>query len=111
MKINLSGHHVEVKSSIQEHLEEKFLKLGTHFPSLIAIDVIISKEKNKFQVELITNYEGGRIITDYRTIHAVLYLVVMFFLSPFVWQVCFFEEPRKRFIVSYVHSILKGEDK
>tara|TARA_R110000744_G_scaffold320351_1_gene426518 strand:+ start:1095 stop:1361 length:267 start_codon:yes stop_codon:yes gene_type:complete len=62
-------------------------------------------------ITLVSNYEGGRIITDYRTIHAVLYLVVMFFLSPFVWQVCFFEEPRKRFIVSYVHSILKGEDK
>ena len=75
-------------------------------------------------ITLVSNYEGGRIITDYRAIHAVLYVVVMsfpqllsvvvvvmFFLSPFVWQVCFFEEPRKRFIVSYVHSILKGEDK
>ena len=62
-------------------------------------------------ITLVSNYEGGRIITDYRTIHAVLYVVVMFFLSPFVWQVCFFEEPRRRFIVSYVHSILKGEDK
>ena len=64
MKINLSGHHVDVSSSIQEHLEEKFSKLGIHFPTLIAIDVIISKEKNKFQVELVTTYEGGRISTS-----------------------------------------------
>lgn len=61
MKINLSGHHVEVTDSIREHVEEKFSKIANHFPTLIALDVIISKENNKHQVELITNYEGGRI--------------------------------------------------
>jgi ribosomal subunit interface protein len=61
MKINLSGHHVEVNDSIKEHIEEKFSKIANHFPTLIALDVIISKEHHKHQVELITNYEGGRI--------------------------------------------------
>jgi putative sigma-54 modulation protein len=61
MKINLSGHHVEVSDSIREHIEEKFAKIANHFPTLIALDVIISKEHNMHQVELITNYEGGRI--------------------------------------------------
>lgn len=61
MKINLSGHHVEVSDSIREHIEEKFSKIANHFPTLIALDVIISKEHHKYQVELITNYEGGRI--------------------------------------------------
>lgn len=61
MKINLSGHHVEVSDSIREHIEEKFSKIANHFPTLIALDVIISKEHHKHQVELITNYEGGRI--------------------------------------------------
>jgi putative sigma-54 modulation protein len=61
MKINLSGHHVEVSDSIREHIEEKFTKIANHFPTLIALDVIISKEHNMHQVELITNYEGGRI--------------------------------------------------
>ena len=63
MKINLSGHHVEITASIREHIEEKFSKIANHFPTLIALDVIISKEHNKHQVELITNYEGGRIST------------------------------------------------
>lgn len=63
MKINLSGHHVEVNDSIKEHIEEKFSKIANHFPTLIALDVIISKEHNKHQVELTTNYEGGRIST------------------------------------------------
>ena len=61
MKINLSGHHVDVNDSIKEHIEEKFSKIANHFPTLIALDVILSKEHHKSQVELITNYEGGRI--------------------------------------------------
>ena len=61
MKINLSGHHVEVSDSIREHIEEKFSKIATHCPTLIALDVIISKEHSDHHVELVTTYEGGRI--------------------------------------------------
>ena len=61
MKINLSGHHVDVNDSIKEHIEEKFSKIASHFPTLIALDVIIAKEHNKHQVELTTTYEGSRI--------------------------------------------------
>ena len=62
-------------------------------------------------ITLASGYSGGELIMNYRIIHAILYVVIMFFLSPFVWQICFFEEPRRNFIVSYVHSILKGENK
>lgn len=63
MKINLSGHHVEVTDSIKEHVEEKFSKIANHFPTLISLDIIIAKEHNKHHVELTTNYEGSRIST------------------------------------------------
>jgi ribosomal subunit interface protein len=61
MKINLSGHHVEVTDSIKEDINEKFSKIASHFPTLIALDIIISKEHHKHQVEITTTYEGGRI--------------------------------------------------
>jgi len=61
MKINLSGHHVEITASIKEDIEEKLSKIANHFPTLIALDIIISKEHNSHQIELTTNYEGGRI--------------------------------------------------
>lgn len=61
MKINLSGHHVDVTDSVKEHVEEKFSKIANHFPTLIALDVILSKEHGKHQVEIRTTYEGGRI--------------------------------------------------
>ncbi|WP_076418655.1 MULTISPECIES: ribosome-associated translation inhibitor RaiA [Colwelliaceae] len=64
MKINLSGHHVEVTDSIKEHLEEKFAKIASHFPTVIALDVILSKEHGQYQTEIITNYEGSRISTS-----------------------------------------------
>ena len=61
MKINISGHHVDVTDSIKEHLEEKFAKIATHFPTLISLDIIISKEHGQFNVEIRTNYEGTSI--------------------------------------------------
>ncbi|MBB1356393.1 ribosome hibernation-promoting factor, HPF/YfiA family [Pseudoalteromonas sp. SR45-5] len=61
MKINLSGHHVEVTDSIREHINEKFSKIESHFPSLIALDIILSKEHHKIQAEISTNYEGTRM--------------------------------------------------
>ena len=61
MKINLSGHHVEISESIKEHVDQKLSKLANHFPSLISIDIIIAKEHGEFEVELITNYEGSRL--------------------------------------------------
>ncbi|MGB1263814.1 MAG: ribosome hibernation-promoting factor, HPF/YfiA family [Cognaticolwellia sp.] len=61
MKINLSGHHVDVTDSIKAHIDEKFSKISAHFPTLISLDVILSHEHSKHNVELRTTYEGGRI--------------------------------------------------
>ena len=58
MKINLSGHHVEITNSIKAHIEEKLSKIASHFPTLIMLDVIISKEHGQFHIELSTNYES-----------------------------------------------------
>ena len=64
MKINLSGHHVEITESIREHVEEKFSKISSHFPSLISIDMIIAKKHGKHHVEVTTNYEGARVAAE-----------------------------------------------
>ncbi|GGZ12915.1 ribosome hibernation-promoting factor, HPF/YfiA family [Shewanella fodinae] len=58
MKIQISGHHVEVTASVRAHVEEKFSKIIKHFPGLIGFDVIISKEHGLHQVDIRTNYEG-----------------------------------------------------
>ncbi|MBR9728460.1 ribosome hibernation-promoting factor, HPF/YfiA family [Shewanella intestini] len=58
MKINLSGHHVEVTETVKLHVEEKFAKIASHFPSLISLDVTVTKERGEYEVEVRTNYEG-----------------------------------------------------
>lgn len=64
MKVNISGHHTEISQSAKEHVEQKLAKLASHFPSLISVDCIITKEHGAYQAELITNYEGTRIATS-----------------------------------------------
>jgi ribosomal subunit interface protein len=61
MKIKLSGHHVDVTDTVRQHVEEKFSKIASHFPTLIALDIIVAKEHGQFEVEIRTNYEGSRI--------------------------------------------------
>ena len=53
MKINLSGHHVDVTDTVKEHVNEKLSKIGKHFPSLIALDVTIPKSTTSTKL----NYE------------------------------------------------------
>ncbi|NKF49946.1 ribosome-associated translation inhibitor RaiA [Shewanella sp. WXL01] len=61
MKINLSGHHVDVTDSVKQHVDEKFAKIASHFPTLISLDVTITKEHGEFEVEVRTNYEGASV--------------------------------------------------
>ena len=55
------------------------------------------------------DYEGGKLIREYKKTHAVIYAVSMIFIAPFIWQICFFEEPRRNFVVSYVNAIIRDK--
>jgi putative sigma-54 modulation protein len=61
MKINLSGNHVEMSEGVKQYVDEKFTKLASHFPTLIGLDIIISKEHGEFDCEISTIYEGSRL--------------------------------------------------
>lgn len=61
MKINVSGHHCDISASVVEDVEEKFTKIASHFPSLIAIDIIVRKEHGEYTAEVATKYEGTSI--------------------------------------------------
>ena len=60
-------------------------------------------------VYMVKDYKGGKLIREYKKTHAVIYGVSMIFIAPFVWQICFFEEPRRNFVVSYVNAIVKDK--
>ena len=60
-------------------------------------------------VYMVKDYKGGKLIREYKKTHAVIYGVSMIFIAPFVWQICFFEEPRRNFVVSYVNAIIRDK--
>lgn len=51
MKIDLSGHHVEITDSIRNYVEEKLERLTRHFDRVTDIHVILSVEKQEQKAE------------------------------------------------------------
>ena len=48
----------------------------------------------------------GRYIMKYKGIHFIIYAIGMFVMTPFIWQIGFFEESRRRWVIAYVNGIL-----
>lgn len=61
MKINISGHHVEITDGIRQSIENKFSKISKHYPSLLSIESIITVEPHQQKLEVSTNYEGTTV--------------------------------------------------
>ena len=61
MKINISGHHVEVTDAITEVINSKFKKIANHFPSLMSLEAILTVDKNSQKIEVVTNYENQQV--------------------------------------------------
>lgn len=61
MKINVLGHHCDITEAVKADIGEKFSKIASHFPTLIAIDIIVTKEHGEYRAEITTKYEGTSI--------------------------------------------------
>jgi|GEM_PF-1200136 len=61
MKINISGHHVEVTEAIKQSFEAKFAKVAKHYPNLMSLSSIITVEPRQQKLEVSTFYEGEKV--------------------------------------------------
>ncbi len=61
MKVNISGHHVEVTNAIVDVINSKYAKIANHFPSLLSLEVILTVDKNNQKIEVVTNYENQKV--------------------------------------------------
>jgi len=61
MKINISGHHVEITEGIKQAIENKFSKIAKHFPTILTMNSTITVEPHLQKLEVITHYEGSDI--------------------------------------------------
>lgn len=64
MKINLSGHHVEVTSSLREYVDTKFSKLERHFDQINNTQVILTVEKLDQKAEATVHMRGGEVFAS-----------------------------------------------
>lgn len=61
MKINLTGHHVEMTNSLREYVNTKFLKLERHFDHINNVYVVLTVEKLNQIAESTVHLKGAEI--------------------------------------------------
>jgi putative sigma-54 modulation protein len=64
MQINLSGHHVEVTSSLREYVNTKLSKLERHFDNINNVNVILTVEKLDQKAEASVHINGGEVFAS-----------------------------------------------
>ncbi len=64
MQINLSGHHVEVTSSLREYVNTKFSKLERHFEHINNVHVVLTVEKLNQKAEASVHINGGEVFAS-----------------------------------------------
>ena len=61
MQINLTGHHVEITSSLRDYVNTKFAKLEKHLDSINNVYVVLTVEKTTQVAEATLNISGGEV--------------------------------------------------
>lgn len=64
MKINVSGHHLEVSLALKEYVNNKFSRLSLHNDEISTINVILSVEKLVQRAEANIHVNGKDIFAD-----------------------------------------------
>ncbi len=64
MNITVTGHHVEVTSSMRNYVNEKLRRLQRHSENLFDSQVILSVEKVRQKAEATIQISGSRLYAD-----------------------------------------------
>lgn len=64
MKINLTGHHVDLTDPLREYVNSKMDRLERHFDHVTDTHVILSVEKLRHKAEATMHISGGKIFAD-----------------------------------------------
>ena len=64
MKINLTGHHVDLTDPLREYVNSKMDRLERHFDHVTDTHVVLSVEKLRHKAEATMHISGGKIFAD-----------------------------------------------
>lgn len=61
MKIDLSGHHIDITDSLRAYVDEKVGRVEKHFDRVTDVHVILSVEKQAQKAEATIHVKGNKI--------------------------------------------------
>ena len=64
MKIDVTGHHVDVTDALRGYVDEKFQRLERHFDNVVDVHVILTVEKNTRKAEATLAVSGARLFAE-----------------------------------------------
>ncbi len=64
MQLEITGHHIDVTSSLSNHIKSKISKLKRHFDQVLDIHVILKVKKLEHTAEAILHFSGNRVFAD-----------------------------------------------
>ena len=94
MQINLTGHHVEITTSLREYVDTKFAKLERHFDHINNVHVILNVEKLNQTAEATLHLTGGEVFANAE--HTDMYAAIDSLIDKLDRQVIKHKEKMKR---------------
>lgn len=64
MKIDVTGHHVDVTDALRNYVAEKFERLERHFDNVVDVHVILTVERSEQKAEATVALSGARLYAD-----------------------------------------------
>ena len=58
MQLNLSGHHLDITSSIRQHTNDKLTKIKHHFDNIMNVNMILEVQKDLQKAEATIHVSG-----------------------------------------------------
>ena len=59
MQLNLSGHHLDITSSIRQHTSDKLIKIKHHFDNVMNVNMILEVQKDLQTAEATIHVSGA----------------------------------------------------
>jgi putative sigma-54 modulation protein len=64
MQLILTGHHVEITTSLRAYVEKRLERVKRHFDDVIDVSFVMSVEKLQHKAEATVHVRGGNIHAD-----------------------------------------------
>lgn len=64
MQLEITGHHIDITSSLNDHVKNKISRLKKHFDQVLDVHVILKVKKLEHTAEAVLHYSGNRLFAD-----------------------------------------------